>query len=484
MGWRCFSGPVLRNDADGVKAGAAGRFGLSANAFTAHSIHMDRQTTMIRRGFPLLLALASVSSCAPRADSAGPAMADPMPPAGVQATSAAFAPERLARIDSVYEERVRNAEMAGAVVLVTRHGVPVYRRAFGWADREAGRPMTDSSIFRIASQTKAITSVAVLMLLEEGMLGLDDPVSRFLPTFSGATVVTDSAGERRRVPVRRAITIRDLLTHTAGISYGTGALVSEDYIAAGLGPAAGFGWYTADRDEPICQTMDRLGTLPFVAHPGERYVYGYATDVLGCVVERASGVSLDRFFTERITGPLGMRDTRFFLAPEGAARLTAVYTRGSAPGGELRRAPDGARGQGHYVEGPRRSFSGGAGLVSTAADYERFLRMILQGGEMDGVRILSPAAVRLLTTNQVGSLYPSEGEGYSLAFRTTDEPGQAGRPAPVGSFGWGGAYGSEYMVDPVEGLILIFLVQEVPNTSRHADPLAPLVYDALVESVR
>ena len=167
-------------------------------------------------------------------------------------------------------------------------------------------------------------------------------------------------------PAKRPITIRDLLTHTAGISYGTEPEISAQYEAKALGPATGYGYYFSDKDEPICVTMERLGTLPFVAQPGEKYVYGYNTDILGCIVEKASGVPLDEFFRTHITGPLGMKDTHFFLPPEKRERFAAVY--GSDADGKAVRQPDSQKGQGHYLEGPRKSFSGGAGLVSTARD--------------------------------------------------------------------------------------------------------------------
>ncbi|CAN5645640.1 serine hydrolase domain-containing protein [soil metagenome] len=390
-----------------------------------------------------------------------------------------FSVQRLARIDSVFQRLVEQGEIAGAVTLVLRDGQPVYQRAFGWADREAGRRMAPDAIFRIASQTKALTSVAIMMLTEEGKLTLNDPASRFIPTFRQTTVAVRTDTGRAIVPARRAITIRDLLTHTAGISYGTDSLVAPLYAAKGLGRAAGFGWYTADKDEPICHTMERLGTLPFVSQPGERYVYGYNTDILGCVVERASGMPLEQFIRTRITAPLRMNDTHFFLPPAKAPRLTAVYTR--TPEGKLVRAPEGARGQGHYVQGPRRSFAGGAGLVSTAQDYGRFLQMLLNRGELDGVRILGPKTVDLITTNQVGTLFSQAGEGFSLAFRTMDRPGASGRVESVGTYGWGGAYGSEYLVDPEERLVLAFMIQELPNTARIGGRFPMLVYQALLQ---
>ena len=197
--------------------------------------------------------------------------------------------------------------MAGAVALVLQDGQPAYERAIGWRDQPGGTAMTADTLFRIASQTKAITSVAILMLVEEGRIGLTDPVSRFIPAYAKTTVATRKPGGGIDiVPATRAITITDLLTHTAGIPYGTGEDVAKLYEAKGLGPAAGYGWYTADKDEPVCETMERLASLPFAAQPGEAWVYGYNTDILGCIVERASGESLDRFFQARIFDPLSM----------------------------------------------------------------------------------------------------------------------------------------------------------------------------------
>src|SRR5215210_7650476 len=218
---------------------------------------------------------------------------------------AGFATDRLARIDQMMQRYVDENKIAGAVGLVMRDGRVVYEHAVGWADKEAGRRMTTDAIFRIASQSKAVTSTAIMILLEEGRLALEDPVSRYIPTFARTTVAIKADTGRAIVPAKRAITIRDLLTHTAGISYGTDQIVAPLYAAKGLGPAAGQGWYTADKNEPICTTMERLGTLPFVAQPGTAWVYGYNTDILGCVVERASGIPLDQFVRTRITEPLG-----------------------------------------------------------------------------------------------------------------------------------------------------------------------------------
>jgi CubicO group peptidase (beta-lactamase class C family) len=394
-------------------------------------------------------------------------------------TDSGLAADRLARIDKLLQQSVDDNRIPGAVGLVLRDGRPIYERAIGWSDKESSRKMTTDTIFRIASQSKALTSVAILILMEEGALTLNSPVSEFIPTFAKTTVMAKGAAGMSAEPARRAINIKDLLTHTAGISYGTDASVSTLYEAKGLGPAAGYGWYTADKDEPVCDTMERLGTLPFVAQPGEAYVYGYNTDILGCVVERASKMPLDQFIATRITTPLGMKDTRFFLPPDQRARLAAVYA--SEPDGRFVRAPDGARGQGHYVDGPRKSFSGGAGLLSTARDYARFLEMIRHGGTLDGVRILSPRTVALMTTNQVGTLHSQTGLGFGLGFETTDRYGANGMSS-VGTFGWGGAYGSSYRVDPEARLTMVFMIQLIPNRTDVAQKFPNLIYSALMDA--
>src|SRR5947207_4816051 len=219
-------------------------------------------------------------------------------------TAPRFAPARLARIDRFMQQYVDSGQIGGAVGLVLQDGRAVHQHAVGWLDKEAARRLTPAALFRIASQTKALTTVAILSLAEEGLLAVGDPVSRYIPAFAHTTVATKSDTGLVTKPATRPITIRDLLTHTAGISYGTDAPIAPLYAAKGLGPAAGWGWYTADKDEPICTTIERLATLPFVAQPGERWVYGYNTDILGCVAERASGVPLDELIRTRITGPL------------------------------------------------------------------------------------------------------------------------------------------------------------------------------------
>ncbi|OFW37874.1 MAG: hypothetical protein A3J29_14090 [Acidobacteria bacterium RIFCSPLOWO2_12_FULL_67_14b] len=400
-------------------------------------------------------------------------------PASLQTRTAAgpggLAADRVAVIDRGLQRYVDDNRVAGIVAMVLQDGKPVYEKAFGWADKEAGRRMTADTIFRIASQTKALTSVAILQLIEEGRLSLGRRAGEFIPTFAKTAVAVAKDGAVEIVPARRPITIRDLLTHTAGISYGTDRSVADLYQAKGLGPAAGFGWYTADKDEAVCATMERLGTLPFVAQPGEQWVYGYNTDILGCIVEKASGLPLDEYLRTRIIAPLGMKDTRFFLPAAEGARLSAVY---ASQDGGLVRAPDGARGQGHYVEGPRKNFAGGAGLLSTARDYARFLEAMRLGGSVDGVRLLSPRSVKLMATNQVGTLHSANGLGYGLGFETTDRYGANGMSCE-GSFGWGGAYGSVYRVDPDAKLVMVLMIQLIPNATDLREAFPNLVYQAL-----
>ena len=402
-------------------------------------------------------------------------------PRTAAAAAEGFSPERLKRLDTVLQEHLDQNRIAGIVVLVLRDGKPIYERALGWRDKEANRPMTVDTIFRIASQTKALTSAAILMLMEEGRLTPGMPVSRFIPAYAKTTVAVRVNAEVSMFPARRAITIADLLTHTAGISYGTESVVAADYEAKGLGPAAGFGWYTADKDEEICVTMERLATLPFVAQPGESYVYGYNTDILGCVVERASGMPLDKFIADRITTPLGMKDTKFFVPAADRDRLATVYA--SGPDGAIVRAPEGARGQGHYVDGPRKSFAGGAGLLSTARDYARFLEMTRNGGALDGTRILSPRSVALMTTNQSGSVHSTTGLGFGFGFETVDRYGANGLSS-VGAYRWGGAYGSNYLVDPDARLTLAYMIQQIPNRTDLGQLIPTLVYQALTDSPR
>lgn len=396
---------------------------------------------------------------------------------GAQSRPADFDPARAPIIDRALQRYVDTDRVAGLVALVMQDGQVVYEKAFGWADKEAGRRMTTDTIFRIASQTKAITSVAIMQLVEEGALSLTTRAGALIPSFANSTVaVANERGSVTQVPARRPITIRDLLTHTAGISYGTEPSVSALYAAKGLGPAAGAGWYTADKNETVCETMERLGTLPFVAQPGEAWVYGYNTDVLGCIVEKVSGMPLDAYLRDRITAPLGLKDTQFFLPPAQADRLAAVYRSGAD--GKYQRAGNDARGQGSYVDGPRKNFAGGAGLLSTVRDYARFLEAMRRGGSIDNTRILSPRSVQLMSTNQVGTLHSTTGLGFGLGFETVERYG-ANTMSSEGAYGWGGAYGSIYRVDPQARLVMALMIQLMPNATDIREVFPTLVYQAL-----
>lgn len=421
----------------------------------------------------LVLVLAALAG--PR-----PGWAQALPKAASPA-SAGMSGERLERLTRVMQDAVAKKQVAGTVTLVLRDGQVVYREAAGSQDVEQGVAMTPESIFRIASMTKAVVSVGIMMLVEEGRLSISDPVSRYIPAFSRTTVLGVQNGRVAIVPANRAITIRDLLTHTAGISYGMGAL--EPYYTA-----AGFTqWYFADRTQPMTYWIDKLATLPFEAQPGERWVYGYNTDILGNVIERVSGQTLADFVATRIATPLKMVDTAFHVPAEKAGRLAAVYAVG--PDGTITRARDGGTtgpgiphaGQGAYVDGPRTAFSGGAGLLSTAQDYARFMQMLLNGGELEGVRLLSPTTVKLMTSNHVGTLYQNGALGWGLGFEVVEQTGRAPRYGAAGEFSWSGAYHTTYWADPAEKLVVVFMSQLLPaGTTNLTTRVRTLVNQAIV----
>ncbi len=388
--------------------------------------------------------------------------------------------ERLQRISDVFRKYVDDGRLSGAVALVARHGKVAYLESFGSRDMESEAPMAEDAIFRIASQTKALVSVGIMILQEEGQLLITDPVGKYLREFETTTVAEPREhGGYDVVDSKRPITIRDLLTHTAGIDYGYG-VASDRWAAAGIQ-----GWYFADRDEPIGATVERMAAIPFEAQPGERYVYGYSTDILGVIIETVSGIPLDEFLRTKIFEPLGMSDTHFYLPAEKTDRLAVVYS--ATQEGGLERAPDegGMVSQGAYVEGPRKSFSGGAGILSTASDYARFLQMLLNGGELDGTRVLTHKTVELMTVDHLGELEVSSGVGFGLGLYVVEDLGARGSPGSVGEYGWGGAYHSTYWVDPQEQLVVVYLTQLLP--ARDIDDhgkLRSLVYQTLFDEVR
>ncbi len=357
-------------------------------------------------------------------------------------------------MDDFLDNYVEQGKLPGAVLQVTHAGRTVYHRAAGFRDREADAPMEPDTIFRIASMSKAVVSAAVMMLQERGALLTTQPVGDFLPEYAATTVaVAQDDGGYEVVDAVRPITIRDLLTHSAGIGYGYGA-AADQWQAAGLQH-----WYFGHRDEPIRETVRRIAQMPMDAQPGEGFVYGYNTDILGALVEVVSGRTLDRFLEAEMFVLLGMKDTSFYLPPPKADRLAKVYSR--TRDGTLELADDGTpfHGQGHYVVGPRRSFSSGAGLLSTTADYTRFLEAIRRGGGP----ILGRKSVELMTTNHLSAIPAGfAGRGFGLGFGIALDPGARGELGSVGEFMWGGAYHTSFWVDPLEKLTVVYMTQVLP----------------------
>jgi len=396
----------------------------------------------------------------------------------VTSSSVNMSAERLNRIDTLILESIGNGWINGAVVYISREEKIAYYRAFGIDDVEKQKPMEKDAIFRIASQTKAITSVAVMILFEEGKFLLDDPVSLYIPEFANPVVI-DQYNEKDTSytvkPANREITIRDLLTHTSGIDYadiGSPAMTSI-YKKAGI--PAGF------VSDPIVlgEKIRKLATLPLVHQPGERFTYGLNTDVLGYLVEVVSGLSFDRFLKERIFEPLEMKDTYFYLPEDKYDRLVAVHSEG--PENRLVQWNDNTfRGiSANYPLTNGTYFSGGAGLSSTVRDYAAFLQMLLNGGELNGKRVLAERTVDLMTSNQIGNLNLGRNK-FGLGFEITTESGQAQLGVSEGSFAWGGFFGTTYWADPGENLVCLLFCQQWPlSHGEIGDKFRVLVYSAL-----
>ena len=379
--------------------------------------------------------------------------------------------ERLTRLDAFLDAYVDEGKLPGAVLQVTHDGRTVYHRAAGFRDREAGAAMQTDTIFRVASMSKAVVSAAVMMLQERGALLIAQPVGDFLPEYAATRVaVAGDDGGYEVVDAERPITVRDLLTHTAGIGYGNGP-AADQWQAAGLQH-----WYFGHRDEPVRETVRRIAGMPMDAQPGERWVYGYSTDILGALVEVASGTTLDEFLAQEIFAPLGMTDTSFYLPPAKADRLAVLYSRTLEGDLVLPARSTAFHGQGHFVDGPRRSFSGGAGLLSTTADYTRFLEAVRRGGGP----ILSRKSVELMTTDNLGDIALAPGLGFGLGFGVVSDPGLRGELGSPGEFNWGGAYHTAYWVDPVEKLTVVYMSQVLPAFGLYDfGKVRALVYQAI-----
>lgn len=395
--------------------------------------------------------------------------------------SVGFSSERLMRIDKNLNDWMSDGRLNGGVALISRNGKVIYHKAFGYDDLEKKKPMKTDMIFRIASQTKAVTSVAVMILYEEGKFLLDDAVSKYIPEFAKPQVLNEfneKDSSYTTIPAKREITIRDLLTHTSGIGYAqigskeSNAIYAKNNISAGIG---------VDKDQSLPTAMKKLGTLPLMHQPGEKFTYGLNTDVLGYLVEVVSGKSLADFFKERIFEPLGMKDTYFYLPATKYNRLVQIYQEKDkklVPQSEILQNGkfllDYPATKGTY-------YSGGAGLSSTALDYAIFLQMMLNGGEYNGKRILARNTVRMMTMNQIGDISMGNNK-FGLGFGITTEKGSSIVPTPQGVFEWGGAFATTYWADPKENLIGIIYRQlwgttqwDIPNKYK------VLVYQALTD---
>ncbi len=425
-----------------------------------------------------ILTSRSIAAIALALGLAGPASAE-APAVISEPESAGFSAQRLARIDAALQGYVDRGEVAGVVGLIARRGQVVYHRSFGHRDIEANAPMSNDVIFRIASMTKPITSVAAMMLWEEGRFQLRDPVSKFLPEFADMDIAVpvgpaeSARGPFKRVKATVPITIQHLLSHTAGLPNPYRGLTQPLYreVRASLEPGGTVGDY-----------VQALAKLPLNFEPGERWEYGPATDVVGRLVEVLSGTTLDEYFLERIFRPLGMADTHFYLPRSKLPRFAANYAPTEEGKIKLQDRPDeGSR----WVKEPHSYFSGGGGLVSTAGDYFRFQQMMLNGGELDGVRILSPRTVRLMTASHTGDMavwLRGPGSGFGLGYAVTTDIGSSAMPSAKGTFAWGGAFCTWFWVDPEDELIGILMTQVRPYTHLNIRPdFQTLAYQALVD---
>jgi len=388
--------------------------------------------------------------------------------------------ERLERIASTVQRGIDDKRIAGAVTLVARRGHVAWFKAQGMADREAGKPMRPDTMFRICSMTKPITSLAVMMLYEEGRFLLDDPVAKYLPEFKNPKVlVKPASGAPYTIPATGEITIRDLLRHTSGITYqwndDLGPMYKDANVASGLLPY----------DGTIEDSTKRLAGLPLLFNPGEKFEYSLGVDVLGRLVEVISGKPLDEFFRTRIFEPLGMKDT-YFYPPDGKLeRLATAYTYYAEKG--LSRFPDTPITEGPFTysadypaRGPKKLFSGGAGLVSTAADYMRFCQMMLDGGKVGNTRLLSRKSVELMTQDQLGKI--SSDQGFGLGFGVNGVKAPLSELGSPGEYNWGGFFYTQFSIDPKEQMIVIFMGQLHPAGDLTLDRQAiELAYQAIAD---
>ena len=379
------------------------------------------------------------------------------------ANSVGMSDERLARIDSMCIEAVNDNQVPGIVALVARKGKIVYYKSFGKSDNKSGRNLKRDDIFRIASQTKAITSTAVMMLWEEGKFRLDDPISKFIPEFENAQLfdtLFENDTTYLTTPAKTEITIRNLLTHTSGLGYGA---IDSDKRFGIIYSKAGITDLFTTKNIKIGESIKKLAKLPLHHEPGEKFTYCEGLDVLGYLVEIVSGMPLDEFFRTRIFNPLGMNDTWFYLPESKRNRLVSVQKNED---GKWIKYPITFYDPDYPIKGAKQFFSGGAGLSSTAKDYAIFLQMYLNGGELNGIRLLSRTTIQFMMSNQTGDLLKGSGGYYGLAFGVVNQTGQGmGGRGSVGTFQWGGYFNTQYFADPQEKIIGIIMKQTQETTT-------------------
>jgi CubicO group peptidase (beta-lactamase class C family) len=419
----------------------------------------------------LALALLYGLLLAPLAQAQAPA---PVLPA-VKPEAVGLSGERLGQLSAALKNDIEKGLIPGATLLVARHGKIAWFEAMGTRDPASRAPMTKDAIFRIYSMSKPVTSLAVMMLVEDGKIALSDPVSKYIPQLGGLKVGVEKPGASGPTleldPVRREMTIQDLLRHTSGLTYGifgTG-LVKKAYLDAKV-------W----EDYPSNpEFVDRLAKLPLMHQPGATWEYSHSTDVLGRVIEVVSGRTLGEFFTVRILGPLGMRDTAFYVAdPAKHARIVEPF------------ANDRSIGLGAELNDPRvvqKWESGGGGLVSTTMDYARFTQMLLNGGSLNGKRLVSPKTVAYMTADHLGAGVasgPGPGYGFGLGFAVRKDAGMAPLPGTVGEYYWGGAAGTYFWIDPKEDLVVVYMMQSPKQRVAARNLLRNMVYGALDKPAR
>ena len=423
------------------------------------------------------------AACALAVSCVASAWADGLPRA--QPHAVGFSAERLDHIDRFYADKVNRGEMAGIVILIARHGKIAHFSAIGYANLEKRQKMQTDTIFRLYSMTKPIAATALMMLFEEGRFQLNDPLSKYIPEFANLRVLrTPDSALDDTVPLIRAPTVQDALRHTAGFAYGVGtSTIEEQYKKVNV----------LSLDITLAEMMSKLGTMPLLYQPGTTFSYSVAADVQARLVEILSGRPFDEFLEQRLFKPLGMRDAGFSSPADRARRLSVLYwikDGKPAPLDDVHEHPqdlDPRRVDGYTVNHPRKG--GTFGLVSTAEDYWRFAQMMLNGGEFNGSRILSPQTVRYMTLDHLGSINPQmsingmNGLGFGLGFAVIKDPVAVGALSSEGSFLWAGAAATWFWVDPKEDLVVVALTQHLhaPWLVSFLDELRALVYSSLIE---